>query len=44
MINTPSMPVADDSGVYDTKKVYGDKNVSFGDEYLDSWFGIKFEF
>ena len=31
MINTPSMPVAAEPGVYDTKKFYGDKNVSFGD-------------
>ena len=44
MINTPSMPVAAEPGVYDTKKVYGDKNVSFGKSWSESRFGINAEF
>ena len=38
------MPVAAEPGVHDTKKVRGDKNVSFGEKYSNSWFGIKAEF
>ena len=47
MINTPSIPASAEPGVYDTKEVYGEKNVSFGDDYYSSWYGdigIKFEF
>ena len=44
MIHPSSMPVAAELGVHDTKKVYGDKNVSFGDKYSKSEYGIKFEF
>ena len=38
------MPVAAEPGVYDTKKVYGDKNVSFGKSWSESRFGINAEF
>ena len=46
MINIPNFPVAAEPGVYDTKKVYGDKNVSFGEKYSDSYSikGMKVEF
>ena len=44
MINTPSMPVTAEPGVYDTRKVYGVKNVSFGDSYSEDECGIEFEF
>ena len=38
MIHPSSMPVAAEPGVYNTKKVYGDKNVSFGYKESDSKF------
>ena len=44
MIHPSSMPVAAEPGVYDTKKVYGDKNVSFGTKESTSRCGIKVEF
>ena len=44
MIHPSSMPVAAEPGVYDTRKVYGEKNVSFGSGWSDSRFGIKAEF
>ena len=42
MIHPSSMPVAAEPGVKDTKKVYGDKNVSFGSGDSGDNFGIKF--